>query len=109
MQYILNNNEQVKVVLMLNAPDFSVARGAPMIAYITAFLRNFSQAILVQKQFDNMINVVIVRNEIFETKEECDFMFKRIIDLYESKVKLKSGESKEDPENIDILCEPQYP
>jgi len=59
--------------------------------------------------FDDLVNVVVVRNEIFETKEECDTMFKRIIDLYESKVKLKSGESNEDPENIDILCEPQYP
>ena len=41
MQYIMNNSEDIQIVLLLNAPDFDVERGAPMIEYMTSFLRAF--------------------------------------------------------------------
>ena len=42
MQYILNNCLKFQLVLLLNAPDFCIERGAPMIEYLTRFLRILS-------------------------------------------------------------------
>ena len=65
---MLNNCEQVQYVLLLNAPDFTVARGAPMIRYLTRFLRDSSKSILDKNVFENIIKVVVVKNEIFDNR-----------------------------------------
>ena len=39
MQYVLNTCEDLKMISILNGPDLSLERGAPMIEFLTGFMK----------------------------------------------------------------------
>ena len=70
-------------MFILNAPDFYVERGHRMIKELARFFRLMPPHVFEDDKFDDYIVPFVVRYENFRKKEDCDFKFTAIEQLYD--------------------------
>ena len=83
MQYVLNTCQDYRVILLLNGPDLCIERGAPMIEFLTRFMRTTSKSLLFVNSFDEYVKPVVVRHEVFINRKEFERQFQKIIEIYD--------------------------